>query len=119
MLVYFGVQLVGMSLYGVEAWTRRGDAFGVWFGLLALLAPVGRRADGRLVLRPPAVAATRLAAVTGTTALLLVAIGSTGFDGAKEGPAVQRHRRPTSRTPSRASARRRASGSSSPSSSGC
>ena len=86
MLVYFAVQLVGMSLYGVEAWTRRGDAFGVWFGLLALLAPVGRRPDGRLVLRPPVVAATRLAATAGTTALLLVAIGSTGFDGAKEGP---------------------------------
>ena len=86
MLVYLAIQLVGMSLYGVEAWTRRGDAFGVWFGLLALLAPVGRRADGRLVLRPPVVSATRLVAVAGTTALLLVAIGSTGFDGAKEGP---------------------------------
>jgi hypothetical protein len=86
MLVYLAVQLVGMSLYGVEAWTRRGDAFGVWFGLLARLAPVGRRADGRLVLRPPVVSATRLAATAGTTALLLVAIGSTGFDGAKEGP---------------------------------
>ena len=86
MLVYVAIQFVGMSLYGVEPWTRRGDAFGVWFGLLALLAPVGRRPDGRLVLRPPAVSATRLTAVTGTTALLLVAIGSTGFDGAKEGP---------------------------------
>jgi hypothetical protein len=86
MLVYLAIQLVGMSLYGVEAWTRRGDAFGVWFGLLALLAPVGRRADGWLVLRPPVVSATRLAAATGTTALLLVGIGSTAFDGAKEGP---------------------------------
>jgi hypothetical protein len=86
MLVYLAIQLVGMSLYGVEAWTRRGDAFGVWFGLLARLAPVGRRPDGRLVLRPPVVSATQLAAIAGTSALLLVAIGSTGFDGAKEGP---------------------------------
>jgi hypothetical protein len=86
MLVYLAIQFVGMSLYGVEPWTRRGDAFGVWFGLLARLAPLGRRADGRLVLRPPVVATTRLAAAAGTTAVLLVAIGSTGFDGAKEGP---------------------------------
>ena len=58
MLVYLAIQLVGMSLYGVEAWTRNGDAFGVWFGLLARLAPFGRRADGALVLRPPVVSAT-------------------------------------------------------------
>jgi hypothetical protein len=88
MLVYLAIQLVGMSLYGVEPWTRNGDAFGVWFGLLARLAPVGRRADGRLVLRPPVVSTTGLAALTGTTAVLLVGIGSTGFDGAKEGALI-------------------------------
>lgn len=90
MLVYFVAQVVGMSLYGVEAWTRNGDAFGVWFGLLGRLAPIGRRADGRLVLRPPVVSAAGLTALGGTTALLLVAIGSTGFDGAKEGPLFNR-----------------------------
>ena len=86
MLVYLAIQLVGMSLYGVEAWTRRGDAFGVWFGLIARLAPLGRREDGRLVLRPPIVSATGLVAVAGTTAVLLVGIGTTAFDGAREGP---------------------------------
>jgi hypothetical protein len=85
MLVYMAIQLVGMSLYGAETWTRNADAFGVWFGLLARLAPFGRR-DGRLVLRPPAVATTGLVAIGGTTALLLVSIGSTAFDGAREGP---------------------------------
>ena len=60
MLIYAVVQLVGMGVYGVEPWTRRGDAFGVWFGLFALLAPIGRAEDGRLVLRPPFVAAARL-----------------------------------------------------------
>jgi hypothetical protein len=88
MLVYLAIQLFGMSLYGVEAWTRNGDAFGVWFGLLAKLSPLGRRADGRLVLRPPVVATTSLAAVAGTTAVLLVGIGTTGFDGAKEGALI-------------------------------
>jgi hypothetical protein len=86
MLIYVAIQFVGMSLYGVEPWTRRGDAFGVWFGLLAKLSVFGRRADGRVVLRPPVASATQLVAAAGTTALLLVAIGSTGFDGAKEGP---------------------------------
>ena len=86
MLIYLAIQLFGMSLYGVEPWVRRGDAFGVWFGMLARLAPLGRRGDGRLVLRPPVVGATGLVAIAGTTALLLSAIGSTAFDGAKEGP---------------------------------
>jgi len=86
MLAYFAVQLVGMSLYGVEPWTRRADAFGVWFSLVARLSPVGRRADGRLVLRPPVAGAVGIPAAAGTAALLIVAIATTGFDGAKEGP---------------------------------
>jgi hypothetical protein len=86
MLCYFAVQLVGMSLYGVEAWTTRADAFGVWFSLVARLAPLGRRRDGRLVLRPPIAPAAGPVAVAGTAAVLICAIASTGFDGAKEGP---------------------------------
>jgi len=85
MLIYVASQFVGMSLYGVERWTRRADAFGVWFGMLARLAPFAR-SQGRLVLRPPGIGATRAAVVNGTTALLLVGIGSTAFDGAREGP---------------------------------
>jgi hypothetical protein len=86
MILYATIQLVAMSVFGVEAWTRRGDAFGVWFGMVARLAPLTRRPDGRLALRPPLVGATGLRALPGTVALLLVAIGTTGFDGAKEGP---------------------------------
>jgi hypothetical protein len=85
MLVYLIVMLVGMSLYGVEPWVRNADAFGVLFGLIGSLAPVGRRDDGRLVLRVPFSGAARLTAVRGTVALLVVSIGSTAFDGAKEG----------------------------------
>jgi len=86
MLVYLLVQLVGMGVYGVEAWTPRGDAFGVWFGLFARLAPVARARDGRLVLRAPVAGAAQLAPLAGTVALLVVGVGSTGFDGASEGP---------------------------------
>ncbi len=85
MLVYLVVQLVGMGVYGVEPWTRRADGFGAWFGMFALLSPVGRRADGRVVLRPPVVAATTLRAGAGTVALLIVGVASTAFDGAAEG----------------------------------
>src|SRR5688572_17266728 len=86
MLIYAFAMLAGQGIYGVEAWSRRGDAFGVWFGLFALLSPVGRRTDGTLVLRPPVIGATRLAPGAGTVALLVIGIASTGFDGAKEGP---------------------------------
>ena len=80
MLVYLVVMLVGMSLYGVEPWVRNADAFGVLFGLIGSLSPLG---DGRL--RVPFSATARLAPVVGTAALLMVPIGSTAFDGAKEG----------------------------------
>ena len=85
MLVYFVAMLVGMSLYGVEAWTRNGDAFGVYFGLFAALAPLARRA-GTLVARPPATGAVFIDTRPGTTAVLLGGIGITAFDGAAEGP---------------------------------
>ena len=85
-LVYFAIQVVGMSLYGVEPWTRNGDAFGVYFGMFASLAPIGRRADGTLVLRPPLSGAPHITRPAGTVALLCAGIGSTTFDGAQEGP---------------------------------
>ena len=63
MLVYVVVMLVGMSLYGVEAWTRNADAFGVYFGLFAALAP-SRGATACSYARPPVVGATGLDAAS-------------------------------------------------------
>ncbi|MEA2141776.1 MAG: hypothetical protein QOI64_206 [Solirubrobacteraceae bacterium] len=83
-LVYFAVQVVGQGLFGVETWTRNGDAFGVYFSLFAGLSPFTRR-DGSLWVRPPLAGAVHIARPAGTVALLSVAIGSTVFDGAKEG----------------------------------
>jgi hypothetical protein len=82
-LVYAAVQLVGMSLYGVEAWERDGDGFGVYFRLLGGIAPL-RWEDRRLFVRPPLSGLTRLRLVPGTFALLAVIIGSTSFDGMRE-----------------------------------
>jgi hypothetical protein len=83
-LVYLVVAFVGMSLYGVEPWTRNADPFGVYFGLFASLAPLTRR-DGVLYARPPVTGAAGLAPVRGLVALLVMAIGITAFDGGSEG----------------------------------
>lgn len=83
-LAYAAVMLVGMSLYGVRAWTENADAFSVAFGLLALLAPL--RWTGRQVrLRPPLAGATRMPQVSGSVAVVLVLIGTTTFDGFSQG----------------------------------
>lgn len=84
-LGYALLQLAGMGLYGVETWSRRADAFGVYFGLIATLAPIGGR-DGSVVARPPVTGAAGISAMTGTVAVLVAGIGTTMFDGAKEGP---------------------------------
>jgi hypothetical protein len=83
-LVYAAIQLVGMSLYGIDEWTSKGDGFGVYFSLFGRIAPLERREDG-LYLRPPLAALVRLEMVPGTVALLCVMIGSTSFDGASNG----------------------------------
>ncbi len=85
MLVYLVVMLVGMSLYGVEPWTRNADAFGVFFGLIGSLSPIARDDEERAKLRVPFSGSAKLAPVAGTMALLVISIGSTAFDGAKEG----------------------------------
>ena len=84
-LAYLVVALVGMSLYGVERWTRDADPFGAYFSLFALLAPLARR-DGVLHGRVPGTGAVGLDPGAGTAALLLAAIGITAFDGGSSGP---------------------------------
>lgn len=83
-LVYAAVQLVGMSLFGVERWSSRGDAFSVYFGLFARLSPLHWR-DRGLFVRLPLSGATGLHMVPGTVALLCVMIGTTSFDGLSQG----------------------------------
>ena len=84
-LVYSGVTFVGMALYGVEAWSRRGEAFGVYFNLFSRISPFTRKGD-RLGLRRPLSGLSEVGAVPGTVALLSVMIGSVSFDGAAEAP---------------------------------
>jgi hypothetical protein len=83
-LAYAAVQLIGMSLYGVEQWSKRGDAFGVYFGLFARLSPLHWRERG-LFTRPLLAGTTSLTPVAGTVALLCTMIGTTSFDGFSQG----------------------------------
>jgi hypothetical protein len=83
-LGYAAVQLIGMSLYGIEPWSDRGDAFGVYFGFFALMAPL-RWSHGTVWRRAPFTGAMRLEIVPGTVALITVMIGSTSFDGFSNG----------------------------------
>ncbi len=82
-LAYAAIQCVGMALYGVEAWTRNGDGFAVFFRFVASLSPLHWE-DGRLSLRRPLSGVAAIAAAPGVVALMAVAIGSTSFDGMRE-----------------------------------
>jgi hypothetical protein len=83
-LLYAAAQLVGMACFGIESWTRRADGFSVYFGFIALLAPL-RWSARRLYLRWPLLGARELDALPGTAAVLCVLIGSTSFDGFSNG----------------------------------
>jgi hypothetical protein len=84
-LAYAAVQLIGMSFYGIEQWEDRADGFQVLWSTYARLAPLHRRGQ-ELWARPPLNGAPRLEIVPGTVALLIVAIGTTSFDGFSNGP---------------------------------
>ena len=84
-LAYAGVQLVGMTVFGAGRWSQDGDAFGVYYNMLAHLSPFER--IGRVLhARRPLSGAPRLRLVAGSVALLCAAIGSTTFDGFSNGP---------------------------------
>jgi hypothetical protein len=83
-LLYAATQLIGMSVFGIETWTRRADAFAVYFNLFSKLAPLHWR-DRTLFRRPPLSGAPRLDLTPGTVALLCTMIGTTSFDGFSQG----------------------------------
>jgi hypothetical protein len=80
-----------MVLFGRKAWVENGEAFAVYFGLLARLSPFARDGEGRVVLRAPLSGLTSLEPRPGVLAAILVALGSTTFDGlSRTTPWVQR-----------------------------
>ena len=79
-VLYAAANLVAASLYG-EQWYAQGDGFEVYSTLLASMSPLGRRADGRLVVRNPMDGLTAVRPVPGLVAVVSVLLGSTAFDG--------------------------------------
>jgi hypothetical protein len=84
-VLYSVINWFGAAWFGRAAWFANAEAFTLYFGLLAHIAPLEVRNDedgGReLILRPPLVGLTRLATPPGTIAFVAVMLGSVGFDG--------------------------------------
>jgi hypothetical protein len=79
-LLYTTVTWLGMLAFGREAWGANGEAFTVYFGFLARIAPLGRR-EGRIVVRWPFTGLPSLDVRAGTLAFVAVMLGSVAFDG--------------------------------------
>ena len=59
------VTLVAQAVWGVETWTRRGEAFSVYFNLLSRISPFETR-DRVVGVRPPLGGLPRLDTAPGT-----------------------------------------------------
>jgi hypothetical protein len=80
LIAYALVQLTAAAWFGA-GWFEHGDGFEVYSTLLGRLSVVGRRDDGRLVLRSPLTNAITVPPQSGLAAVVLVLLGSTAFDG--------------------------------------
>lgn len=78
--IYAVVHIAAGARFGPR-WYDRADGFEVYFGLVARLSPIGRRDDGRIVLRNPLDGLLIGGSGDGLTAVVLLALGSTTFDG--------------------------------------
>ncbi|MEU8937810.1 hypothetical protein OHU17_27750 [Streptomyces goshikiensis] len=84
--VYAAAQLLLAARFG-ERWFADGDAFEAYSALLARLSPLGRRDDGRLVLRNPFHGLDATPERPGLVATVCVLLGSTAYDGFSDNPA--------------------------------
>jgi hypothetical protein len=79
-VVLFVLVSVAGSLTFGQRWFREGDPFEVLSRLYGRLAPLGRRPDGRLVLRTPVHGPSLLPARRGLLATAAVMLGGTAYD---------------------------------------
>lgn len=84
-LGYAAVHVAGSLRYGQE-WFTRADGFEVYSDLVGRLSPLGRRADGRLVLRNPLDGLASVRPRPGLVAVVCTLLGSTAFDGLTRTP---------------------------------
>ena len=77
---FVAVSLLGAAVFG-RVWFDRADPFEAWSRLLGLLSPLGRRADGRWVLRTPLHGVNTLRGQRGLVPTIAVMLGGTAYDG--------------------------------------
>ncbi|HWD06338.1 MAG TPA: hypothetical protein VG674_28245 [Amycolatopsis sp.] len=77
---YAVLHIIAGVVFGPE-WFARGDAFEVYSWMVSRASPLGRRADGRLVLRNPLDGLAATPAKPDLTPVVMVVLGSTAFDG--------------------------------------
>lgn len=80
-LLIYGVVHTAASLAFGRRWFERGDGFEVYSTLLGSLAPLGRRDDGRLVLRNPLDGLDAVRPQPGLVGVVVVLVGMTAYDG--------------------------------------
>lgn len=85
-IVGYGAIIAVGAVWAGRRWVRSAEAFGAFFRLVAAMAPVHRDDAGQLRLRPPLVGLATLTVGPGTTAVVLVALGLTTFDGVTRQP---------------------------------
>lgn len=90
--LYAAAHLAAAVIFG-SRWFSVGDGFEVYSSMVGRLSPVGRRDDGRLVVRNPLDGVATFAAAPGVVALVAVLLGSTAFDSVSGAPAGQGWRR--------------------------
>jgi len=83
-LAYSAWTFVGMYLFGIRTWCERGEGFAVYFEMFSRLSSLSME-NGSLGVRRFLSGAASWMTPGGSTALVLVAIGITTFDGAQEG----------------------------------
>jgi hypothetical protein len=85
-LGYTLITLVAQAVFGVDAWTRHGEGFAVYYNLFSRLS-VWERRGTVLGVRPPLAGLPPLDRPPGTVAFVMVMIGTVTFDGLSQGPA--------------------------------
>jgi hypothetical protein len=83
-VVYTVYTIAMQALFGTEEWTRRGEAFAVYFNLFSRIS-IWETRDRVVGLRPPLAGLPRVDPVRGTVLFVAVMIGTVTFDGFSQG----------------------------------
>jgi hypothetical protein len=87
-IIYAFVQLIGMTLFGVDRWLERGDAFNVYFNVFSRISPLTVK-NRKLATRLPLSGLTDFTWLPSTVLFFCASIGITAFDGSSEGSVWQ------------------------------